>query len=95
MFLGETASVITLEQFDILRKYVRDTLVRLCEDMLNGNIDIKPSKDRKHTACGYCSFSAICQFDSSMKDNKYRYVNKKKDEEVWGLMERAVEGSDD
>lgn len=91
--LGDTPSVVTMHQFDILRKYVRDTLVKLCEDMLNGSIEIRPSKDRKHTACGFCTFSAICQFDPSMKDNKYRYVNKKSDEEVWDLMEKAVEGA--
>jgi ATP-dependent helicase/nuclease subunit B len=87
--LADSSSVVTMHQFDILRQYVRDTMIRLCEDMLNGNIEIRPTKDKQHTACGYCSFSAICQFDSSMKDNKYRYVNKKKDEEVWSLMEKA------
>lgn len=89
--LGDTPSVVTMHQFDILRNYVRDTMIRLCEDMLNGNIEIRPSKDKQHSACGFCSFSAICQFDASMKDNKYRYVNKKKDEEVWSLMEKAVD----
>lgn len=88
--LGETPSVISMHQFDVLRKYVRDTLIRLCEDMLNGNIEIRPSKDKKRTACAYCTFSAICQFDPTMKDNKYRYVNKKDDEEVWALMENCV-----
>ena len=89
--LADSSSVVTMHQFNILRQYVRDTMVRLCEDMLNGNIEIRPSKDKQHTACGYCSFSAVCQFDSSMKDNKYRYVNKKKDEEVWSLMEKVTE----
>lgn len=98
--LGSTPSVVSLEQFDILREYVRDTMVRICEDMLNGNIEIKPSKSKKHTACNYCSFASVCQFDPSMKDNKYRYVNKKKDEEVWNLMadkvglEQVGEGSE-
>ena len=98
--LGSTPSVVSLEQFDILREYVRDTMVRICEDMLNGNIEIKPSKSKKHTACNYCSFASVCQFDPSMKDNKYRYVNKKKDEEVWTLMadkvglEQVGEGSE-
>ena len=98
--LGSTPSVVSLEQFDILREYVRDTMVRICEDMLNGNIEIKPSKSKKHTACNYCSFASVCQFDPSMEDNKYRYVNKKKDEEVWNLMadkvglEQVGEGSE-
>ncbi|MDP4089808.1 MAG: helicase-exonuclease AddAB subunit AddB [Bacillota bacterium] len=89
--VGDNGSVITMHQFDLLRKYVRDTMVRLCEEMLNGNIEIRPSKDRKHSACNFCNFSAICQFDPTMKDNSYRYVNKKDDEVVWDLIEDAVE----
>lgn len=92
--LGKSGSVITREQFDLLRKYVRETLVNLCEDMLSGNIEIKPSKEKSHSACNFCSYSAICQFDSSMKDNKYRYVNKKKDEEIWELMDKKVTHND-
>jgi ATP-dependent helicase/nuclease subunit B len=88
--LSKSPSIITLEQFNILRKYVRNTMVNLCEEMLNGNIEIKPSKDRKYTACNFCTYSAICQFDSTMKDNRYRNVNKKKDEEVWCLMEERI-----
>jgi ATP-dependent helicase/nuclease subunit B len=89
--LSKSPSVISIEQFELLRKYVRETLVSLCEDMLSGNIEIKPSKEKRYSACNFCSYSAICQFDSTMKDNKYRYVNKKKDEEVWSLMEKKIE----
>jgi len=93
--LGSTPSVVSLEQFNILREYVRDTMVRICEDMLNGNIEIRPIKNKKHTACSYCSFASVCQFDPSMKDNKYRYVNKKKEDEVWNLMGAVVGKSEE
>lgn len=89
--LSKSPSVISMDQFQLLRKYVRETLVNLCEDMLSGNIEIKPSKEKRYSACNFCSYSAICQFDSTMKDNKYRYVNKKKDVEVWSLMENKVD----
>ncbi|OPJ57484.1 helicase-exonuclease AddAB subunit AddB [Clostridium oryzae] len=88
--LGNTNSVVTLEQFDILRKYVRDTLVRLCEEMLSGNISIKPIKENSDTACNFCNFSSICQFDPSLIDNNYKTIDRKSDEEVWGLMEQKV-----
>ncbi|MDT8718868.1 helicase-exonuclease AddAB subunit AddB [Clostridium sp. 19966] len=93
--LGSTPSTITMEQFDILRKYVRDTLASLCEDIISGNIDIKPTKEKNFTACAYCSFAAICQFDPSMNNNKYRYVNKKSDKELWQLMTREAEGEEE
>lgn len=85
------SSAITLEQFEILREYVRDTIVRLCEDMLSGDITIKPVKNNKYVSCKFCNFSSICQFDSSIKDNKYNYLAKKSDEDIWNLIYKKTE----
>lgn len=87
--LGKS-SAITLQQFDILREYVKETLVRLCDEMLSGNISISPIKKDKYTSCSYCKFSAICQFDSTVKGNKYENINKKTDEEALELIYKAV-----
>jgi ATP-dependent helicase/nuclease subunit B len=92
--LSKSPSIISIEQFEILRRYVRETLVNLCEDMLSGNIEIKPSKEKRYSACNFCDYSAICQFDSTFKNNNYRYVNKKKDDEVWCLMEKKLGGEE-
>jgi ATP-dependent helicase/nuclease subunit B len=92
--LSKSPSIISIEQFELLRKYVRETLVNLCEDMLSGNIEIKPSKEKRYSACNFCDYSAICQFDSTFKNNNYRYVNKKKDDEVWCLMEKKLSGEE-
>ena len=40
--------------------------------------------------CSYCKFSAICQFDSTVKGNKYENINKKTDEEALELIYKAV-----
>ena len=39
---SSTSSVVTEEQFDILRKYVNDKMVELCDEMLSGQIKIEP-----------------------------------------------------
>lgn len=91
--IGEKTSGATLEQFELLRKYVRKIVVDLCEDMLKGNISIKPYKKKSNTPCSYCNFAAICQFDTSIADNKYKYLNDKKNDEVWDLMRKEVEAN--
>jgi ATP-dependent helicase/nuclease subunit B len=77
------SSVATVEQFNLLRKYVKDTIASLCEEILEGNIGVSPCKSKNGNACEYCVYSAICQFDTAMKGNKYRLMNDKSDEEVW------------
>jgi ATP-dependent helicase/nuclease subunit B len=38
------------------------------------------------TACAYCGYLSICQFDTSLEGNSYRNLHDKKDEEVWELL---------
>lgn len=89
--LSKSSSAITQEQFEILRNYVRESLVKLCDEMLEGNIKIKPAKKLKYTACENCNYASVCQFDTSMKDNKYNYLSKKDDEDIWELMKKKIE----
>lgn len=87
--LGKS-SAITLKEFEILRQYVSESVVRLCQEMLNGNIKIRPSKKKSYKSCDYCQYAAICQFDTELRGNKFRHVNDKPQEEVWGLIKKSL-----
>ena len=89
---SQTSSVVTEEQFDLLREYVNDKMVELCTDMLSGKIKIEPCKSIKGSHCEYCDYSAICQFDTSIKNNKYKIIANRKDKEVWEKIKEDVEG---
>jgi ATP-dependent helicase/nuclease subunit B len=84
------SSVATLQQFQLLRKYVKDTVSSLCEDMLEGNIEISPCKKQNGSSCEYCVYSAVCQFDTSIKYNKYRVLRDRADEEIWKKIEEEA-----
>lgn len=88
--LGKNSSVATVKQFNILREYVRRLLESLGKEMLEGDISIKPYKNKKNTSCQYCNYASICQFDTILRDNKYRIITDKSDSEVWELMEDNV-----
>lgn len=85
-----TSSVVTEEQFELLRKYVNDKMIEICEEMLSGEVKIEPCKSAKVTYCDYCDYSAICQFDTSIRDNKYKVILKKKKEDLWNAMLNKV-----
>lgn len=88
--LGKS-SVATLEQFTVLRGYVRKLLKDLCAEIMKGNVPIKPYKKKKMTSCQYCSYSAICQFDLTQKENSYRLLHDRVDEDIWKLMYETME----
>ncbi|WP_131058099.1 helicase-exonuclease AddAB subunit AddB [Clostridioides difficile] len=88
--VGKSTSAISYEDFKLLRKYVRHAIKDLCEEMLSGEIRIAPYKHKDGTSCDFCDYSAICQFDSTIKDNKYKNLNNKSNEEIIKMMKGDV-----
>lgn len=84
--LGKNTSAASLEQFRLLREHVRRLLKELCEEIMKGNASIRPYKKKGVTSCMYCGFSAVCQFDSAMKENSFRLLYDRDSKEVWRLM---------
>lgn len=90
--LGKNKALITMEQFELLRKYVNEKMVEICQNMIEGKIDIEPCKENKNIVCDYCNYSHICQFDSSLEDNRYKVIPKKKDEDIWKSINEKIGG---
>jgi len=90
--LGKNTSGATLKQFELLREYIKKLLKDLCEEMMNGAVDIRPYKKKTMTACEYCSFLPICQFDPVLKDNSYKLLFDKDKDEVWTEIKSTLNG---
>jgi len=88
--LGRYTKGVTNEEFEVIRKYVKNLIKDLCEDMLGGNISIAPYKNKDKNSCTFCNYSSICQFDTTLKDNKYKIINKKSDDDVINTMRGEV-----
>ena len=66
------SKVMTLEQIDVLRTFIRNSLIKGGEKILEGNVQISPYQFKNKTPCSYCSFQAVCQFDPKFSGNDYR-----------------------
>ena len=84
--IGEKTSGASYKQFDALRRYVKKLLKNLCEQIVNGNVDINPYKQKNKTACDYCKFLPICQIDKEKVN--YRIIQDKKD--VWSAIDEQT-----
>lgn len=80
------SSAASLEQFEQLRRHVKSILTKLGEEIIDGSINISPYKKNKSTPCSYCNYMSICQFDTRLKENKFRSLNDKKDSEIWEML---------
>lgn len=60
--------------FKELQEEVDQKVRELCDDLASGNIRIMPKKSGDMSACTYCKYRGICQFDLAFEDCKYELI---------------------
>ena len=75
--MDKTSKVVSRKEFEILQKYVKKTLGDISEEILDGNIDIKPyyNVKNKRKPCEYCVYGSICNFKKGFYGNDYNYID--------------------
>ena len=86
--------ILTEEEFDVLRDYVRESIGRILKELFDGNISILPYKDKDKIPCTYCTYKSICQFDGKIEENHYRNLKAIPIEDLWEKMKKKG-GTDD
>ena len=76
------SKIATKDDFEKLQKYVNKTIKEIGEEILNGNIELKPYYKNKKTPCEYCTYKSMCGFNSGIIKSEYRYISKKTKEEL-------------
>ncbi|MFA9397149.1 MAG: helicase-exonuclease AddAB subunit AddB, partial [Clostridiaceae bacterium] len=89
---GELIGAFCIEEdkFNLMTKYVRQKIKKSLEDVLSGNIKIKPYNKKGDTPCSYCKYSAICQFDEKIPGNVYNNIYNLDDDVIWELLDKEV-----
>lgn len=69
------------EEFEELSAQVDRQVDRICREICDGKIDIRPKKEKKKdmegnykTSCKYCSYKSICMFDTAFSGCRYERV---------------------
>lgn len=78
------------EKFAILQKYIKKTVKDISKEILKGKIDIKPYNKKGKTPCEYCAYKSICGFDTRLNGNKYKYIDKKSNDQVIKEMQKNL-----
>lgn len=82
---------LTKEQFEILQKYIYQTIKEISNEILCGNIELKPYNKNGITPCEYCEYKQICNFNTSLYKNDYNYIAKKDKEQILEAMKQKIE----
>ena len=81
------SSVTNVKGFERLRRFVAGHLKESGQEILNGNIALKPYRQGSRTACDYCPYHAVCGFDTKTAGYGFRRLKSLKAEEIWEKLE--------
>ncbi len=70
------------EMFEELTHYVRTLLVDAGSSIVDGSVDLNPYQYKQKSACTFCSFRSVCQFDPTLDENKFRRLKDLSEEEI-------------
>lgn len=87
-----SASVASPEQWDSLLASVRHNIRTIGTRMTEGDVDIKPYRIQQETACTFCSFKPVCQFDDSLEGSGYNQWGKPSKDQIWNLLGHLKDG---
>ena len=74
---------ITMAQINKMCETAYNQLKKALEGIVDGNIEINPVSNGSSTACDFCPYGNICNFDPEFSNNKYRKYKKIKMEEFF------------
>lgn len=84
------SSVVTQEQWELLRKYVRNTIQAIGSGIADGILDIRPFRAGTRTACQFCVYKAVCQFDPEQEGNQYAQLRFSAAEDWLSMMQTVI-----
>lgn len=90
--LANKPSTITRAQFENLQKYTNKIIKQISEEILSGNIDVKPYYKIKQgkTPCEYCKYKSICNFNTGICKKEYNYIGNAEKEYILEQIKTSI-----
>ncbi|WP_100330557.1 helicase-exonuclease AddAB subunit AddB [Bacillus xiapuensis] len=81
--LAKNSKVANRQQFEYMRRHVRQLYQQSGDEIVSGKVDIVPYQYKKRTPCDFCSYRSVCQFDETLEENHYRLIVPEKEAEIF------------
>ena len=82
------------EELEQMRYHLTRLLLQTGQEIVGGNIAIAPYRLQTETACRFCPYRGVCQFDALLPENSYRWLPRLSRQEVFAQLQQP-EGGDE
>lgn len=80
--LRQSDQIWNREELERMRQHLESHFIAAGAGISSGDIAIAPYRLDKETACRFCAYAAVCQFDPLLPENGYRWLPKLPREEI-------------
>lgn len=84
--LAATSKTVTPDVFNTIRTYARRKAYEIGDNIINGDVSLKPYITSEDNACTFCKYKSICRFDENIYEKKA--VEPMKENEIISAMEQ-------
>lgn len=88
--ISKTSKVVSPQDMANLRSFVRTKHQQAGDGMLSGDTRVYPYRMKDKTACDYCNFRSVCQFDPTDPEQQYRKLAISTPEEITQRIKEEV-----
>ncbi|MBE3576589.1 MAG: PD-(D/E)XK nuclease family protein [Limnochordales bacterium] len=85
-----SANAVAEADLVALLSYVEQKAAQYARAILSGDITISPWSKPKAVACTHCPYHALCWFDRRFPANKFRYLPRRGERELWQEIREAA-----
>lgn len=88
---GRNAKVASKDNFQVMSEYAKERIKNNAVEILDGTVEVNPYQKGKNTACDYCAYAAVCNFDTRLPGNHFRKLAEIDNKEAWECMRKELE----
>lgn len=86
--------VASEDTFHLLERHMYHLIKQAGIQLTSGAIELNPYEHKNRTACTFCDFRSVCQFDQHIAGNSFRKLAPLKDEEIFTEIEKQLKRED-
>lgn len=83
---ARNSALVSTEDLFKISEFVREKMIGIGEEMIQGNISMNPEKGEHNSPCNYCDYKSICRFEAGFGGNAYRIGSGLNKEEAKNLI---------
>ncbi|MET3683416.1 ATP-dependent helicase/nuclease subunit B [Alkalibacillus flavidus] len=68
--------------FRYMNQYVRGLMQQAGSQIVRGDVSLNPVQTKDYTACTFCPYRSVCQFDPTLDENEFVRIKDEKDDAI-------------